>query len=65
MQTAHSKEAMLLKKMEEAKKKYLKKDASSESVSAAAKEQEDVSEDNINPNTDVHQARLSMFTKKS
>jgi hypothetical protein len=64
VQTAHSKEAMLLKKMEEAKKKYLKKDASSESVSAA-KEQEGVSEDNINPNTDVHQARLSMFTKKS
>jgi hypothetical protein len=64
VQTAHSKEAMLLKKMEEAKKKYLKKDASSDNVSEA-KEQEGASEDNINPNTDVHQARLSMFTKKS
>lgn len=53
MQTAHSKEAMLLKKIEEAKKKYLKKDASSENVSAA-KGKEGVSEDNINPNTDVH-----------
>lgn len=50
--------------MEEAKKKYLKKDISSENDSTA-KEQEGVSEDNINPNTDVHQARLSMFTKKS
>ncbi len=43
---------MLLKKMEEAKKKYLKKDASSENVSPA--KEQDVSEDNINPNTDVH-----------
>ena len=53
MQTAQSKEAMLLKKMEEAKKKYLKKDVSSENVSAA-KEQEGLSDDNINPNKDVH-----------
>jgi hypothetical protein len=53
VQTAQSKEAMLLKKMEEAKKKYLKKDVSTENISAT-KEQEGLSDDNINPNTDVH-----------